>query len=59
MDMDTLVVKMVKTIVETGNAQRGTFFEVEESTQNILVSAECEYQNGYDDRLIITSYSLF
>jgi hypothetical protein len=39
--MDTLVTKMVKTVVETGSAQQGTFFEVEDSQGNILVSAEC------------------
>jgi hypothetical protein len=39
-DMEIMVVKMLKIITETGNAQRVTFFEVLENGI-VVVSAEC------------------
>jgi hypothetical protein len=40
--VDTLVVKMVKTITEAGNAQHSTFFAVIENT--VMVCAECSQE---------------
>jgi hypothetical protein len=52
-DFATLVVKMVKTIVENANAQKGTFFIAEEDDANksqLLVCAEYSYQQRYTFR---------
>lgn len=47
MDMNTLILKLMKVIVEHSNAQKGTFFSIDESRESnqketLLVHAEYE-----------------